>query len=147
IAAMATMFLRPVPRRSSSGAGRKAARSALEAVARHRRREWRGGLLLAIRLGVRRRRGGAPADDLLRLGIRGDPRGRGIFGGRRIGVRVRVGGGVCGRLGLLPGGPLGFRLLGRRRWWCRDRSRIWIGLLLSSLVEVLRHALLEAGHA
>src|SRR5712671_427305 len=130
--------------------------SAREGAARQRSRERRGRLLLGRRgrgllrrRSIRRRRGGATADDLLRFWRRRRSRSAALL------VRRGVGIGGLGRrcrgllaLALRLRGALRLRL---RRW--RGGSRrglrvLLVDLLLAgALVEILRHALLEARHA
>src|SRR4051794_17774215 len=126
--------------------------SAREGAARHRRRERRSGLGLRgrgllRRRSIRRRRGGAAADDLLRFWRRRRSRGAALFVSRGIGI------GGLGRLrrGLL---ALALRFRGalrlrfRRRRGGRGLRVLLVDLLLAgALVEILRHALLEARHA
>src|SRR6476469_3230787 len=138
-------------------------KSARKGAARQRRREWRSRLLRRLRCRrrgrrlIRRWRGGAAADDLLRLGSRRRRRGAALFL-RRRGVRVRRGCGLLGGsragggrlLALALGFRAGFRLrlFGRRsRGGSSRRGVLLIDLLLrGTLVQILRHALLEARH-
>src|SRR5258705_11854836 len=121
-------------------------KSTRERTARHRRRERR--LLRGLRRRARLigwRRGGPLAHDLGRLGRR-------RRGGRATfllgcGVGVRSGGRGGGLFALGFRGPVGFRLLRRRRS-CSGSLRVRIvNLLTGALVEILRHALLQARHA
>src|SRR5581483_11915733 len=130
-------------------------KSARKRAARQRRRERRRRLLrrlgsrrgcLRRRIRIGRWRRGALARDLLRLG-RGR-RSRRLFG--RLGFAIDLGGrgSLLRRSGLLALALLRC-LLGRRGRWrgrlLRDRRNVL--LLLGALVEILRHALLEAGDA
>src|SRR5438552_595889 len=126
--------------------------SAREAAAWHRRRECRIGLLRRSRLllgrcRIGRRRGGTAAHDLLRLWRRRRRSRAALVIRCCIGVRSgRRGRGRCGLLAL----ALRFRgvlLLRLRRR--RGGSRVLLVelLLAGALVEILGHALLEAGHA
>src|SRR5439155_5654855 len=122
-------------------------KSARERTARHRRRE-RGllrGLCWRRRL-VGRRRGGALAHDLGRLGRRRRGGGAAFLLGSGVGVRSRSGGGG-GLLALGFRATLRFRLFRRRRN-CSGSLRVRVvDLLTGALVEILRHALLKAWHA
>src|SRR5258707_2356445 len=118
-------------------------KSTRERAARHRRRE-RGLLRGLCRCGrlIGRRRGGALARDLGRLGRRWRGGGAALFLGGGVGVRSS-----CAVGGLV---ALGFRTTLRFRFFHRRRScsgglpvRI-VDLLAGALVEILRHALLKA---
>src|SRR5258708_7065097 len=127
-------------------------RLARKRTARHGRRERRLRLLRLAgrRVGlIGRRRGGALARDLLRLG-RWRRRGRGVFFGR--GLRIRRGSLGRGRCGAHAWLAL-FGLRGLLRWQRLRRRRrgggrgrlgvLLVRLLLRALVQILRHALFE----
>src|SRR5258705_13014417 len=123
----------------------KRRKSTRERAARHWRRE-RGllrGLSRRRRL-IGRGRGGPLARDLGRLGRRWRGGGAALFLRGGVGVRSRRGGGLL---------ALGFRATLRFRFFRRRRScggslcvRV-VDLLAGASVEILRHALLKAGHA
>src|SRR6478752_6904064 len=115
-------------------------KSARERTARHRRRE--RGLCRCRRL-IGRRRGGALAHDLGRLGRRRRRGGAAFLVGCSVGVRGRGG---CGLLALGFRATLRFRFFRRRRR-CGGGLRVRVVLLAGAPVEVLRHALFKARHA
>src|SRR5258705_4813631 len=121
-------------------------KSARERAARHRRRE-RGLLRGLCRCGrlIGRRRGGALARDLGRLGRRWRGGGAALFLGGGVGVRSSCGGGGLLALGFRA--TLRFRFLHRRSSCSGGVCVRIVDMLAGAFVEILRQALLKAGHA